>query len=341
MAKKLGVGIVGTGWVSEGHITAYQNNSNVEIVSLCGRTVESAEKKAGQYRLSVEATDDYSRMLANPDIDIISICTPNHLHPEQTIQAARAGKHIIIEKPVALNMEDLGRMVSEVEKAGVKTIVSFVLRWNPLFVIIDQMLKDGTIGDIFYAEVDYMHGIGPWYKQYEWNVKKDIGGSSLLSAGCHAMDGLLWFSGKEVVEVTSYGMKSSNPSYKDYEYPPSSVTILKFADGSTGKVASSLDCTSPYVFNINLLGSNGTIRNNQVWSKKFAGQTSWVTIPTILPDSGDVSHHPFQGEIDHFVDCIINDKRPSPDLAEAAKVHEIKFAADLSAEKGRPVALPL
>jgi len=337
VSEKLGVGIVGTGWVSEGHITAYMNNPNVEIRAICGRTLEAARNKAAKYQICAETMDDYSKMLDDPGIDIVSICTPNDLHPEQTIMAARARKHIVIEKPVALDPGDLRRMVNEVKAAGVKTIVSFVLRWNPLFKIIKRMLQDGDIGRIFFAEVDYMHGIGPWYKQYEWNVKKDIGGSSLLSAGCHAVDAILWFTEKDVVEVTSYFTRSSNPSYKEYEYEPSSISILKFADGTAGKVLSSIDCTQPYVFNINLMGSEGTIRNNQVWAKKLEGQTSWATIPTILPDSGDVSHHPFQGEIDDFVDSILQDRRPSPDLAEAARVHEVIFAADESARTGRPV----
>lgn len=226
------------------------------------------------------------------------------------------------------------------ERAKVKTVVSFVLRWNPLFQTIKAMLADCMIGELFYAEVDYMHGIGPWYKQYEWNIKKSIGGSSLLTAGCHAVDGLRWFVQQEAVEVSAY----SNFSKKNplgYEYEPNSVTIVKFADGTIGKVASSVECVMPYSFNIELLGDQGTIRNNQIYTRKWPGQTGWATIPTILPDSGDVTHHPFVGEVNHLVECILTDKESHVNVADAVKTHEICLATELSAAEGRPVKLPL
>jgi len=239
---------------------------------------------------------------------------------------------------VALNLEDLRRMDKAVKEAGVKTVVSFVLRWNPLFQSIKALLEQGAIGKVFYAEVDYWHGIGPWYKQYKWNIKKEIGGSSLLSAGCHAVDAMRFFLGKEVAEVFAYSTKI----WQDYEYDPTIAGVLRFTDGTIGKISSCLECTTPYQFNIDLLGEYGTIRNNKIYSKKlFPGQTDYAIIPTVLPDSGEVSHHPFQGEIDHFIDCILNDVESHVNLADAVKTHEIIFAMDLSAEEGRPVKLPL
>ncbi|HOT50354.1 MAG TPA: gfo/Idh/MocA family oxidoreductase, partial [Candidatus Hydrogenedentes bacterium] len=94
---------------------------------------------------------------------------------------------MLLEKAMATNVEDARAIRDAVAKAGVKSVVGFVLRWNPLFNLIKTQLADGTIGRVFLGEVDYFHGIGPWYGQYSWNVKKDIGVSSLLSAGCHAM----------------------------------------------------------------------------------------------------------------------------------------------------------
>ncbi|MBO3842584.1 MAG: Gfo/Idh/MocA family oxidoreductase [Candidatus Brockarchaeota archaeon] len=335
--KKLKVAVVGTGWVSGEHMSAYKANQYTELVAVCGRTKESAERKLKEYGYSAKIYIDLEEMLEKEDIDILSICTPNNLHPEETIIAAEHKKHVLIEKPVALNEEDLNRMIEAVDRNKVKTLVSFVLHWNPLLMTIDKLLQDDAIGEIYYGEVDYFHGIGPWYKQYKWNIKRDVGGSSLLSAGCHAVDALLWFIGRKPVEVFSFTTRSSNPDFKEYEYDPTSVTLIKFDNGSVGKVASSLDCKTPYIFNIELFGSKGTIRNNQVFSHKFPGQTNYATIPTILPDSGDVRHHPFEGEINHFVDCILNDKKPFPDLKDAAVTHRVIFASDLSAKEGKPI----
>ena len=338
--RKLGVGIFGAGWVAGEHARAYLNNPHCRIVAIGSRTERSAKALADRYGLDVRIYTDYQKFLDDPELDVVSICTPPNLHAQETIEAAQAGKHILIEKAIAIKLEDLPRMEKAVKEAGVKTVVSFVLRWNPLFQCIKSLLEQGALGRIFYAEVDYWHGIGPWYKQYSWNIKKDVGASSLLSAGCHAVDAMRYFLGldKKVVEVFAYSTKI----WQEYEYDPTIAGVLKFEDGTIGKISSSIECTTPYQFNIDLLGEHGTIRNNRIYSKKLMpGQTDYADIPTILPDSGDVTHHPFQGEIDHLIDCILNDVESHVNLSDAVKTHEIIFAMDQSAAEGKPVKLPL
>ena len=97
-------------------------------------------------------------------------------------------------------------------------------------------IDEGLIGSIHYGEVDYYHGIGPWYGQFRWNTSKENGASSLLSAGCHALDALLLCMGGEVEEVSSYA-SSSRSIFSGYEYPTATTTIIKFTDGRIGKVA--------------------------------------------------------------------------------------------------------
>jgi predicted dehydrogenase len=215
-----------------------------------------------------------------------------------------------------------------------------VLRWNPLFETVRALLADGVIGRVFAAEVDYLHGIGPWYPQYSWNIKRAMAGSSLLTAGCHAVDGLRWFVQKRAKEVFAYANFSvQNPLH--YEYEPNSMTLIRFEDGTLGKVTSSVECVMPYVFNVELFGDQGSIRNNHVYSKRWVGQKGWATIPTILPDSGDVTHHPFQEEVNHFVDCILSGHESHANLEDTALTHEICFASEISARERRPVPLPL
>lgn len=335
--EKLGIGIVGAGWVSGEHIRAYQRNPNTEVRAITSRREYSIHERMEETGVECEIFTDYHQMLAEADIDIVSICTPNHLHAEETIHAAEAKKHILIEKPVALNLEDLIEMREAVRQAGVKTVVSFVLRWNPLFLTIKSLLEDGAVGEIFYAEVDYLHGISDWYRGWNWVTSKEKGGSSLLAAGCHAVDAIRWFVGDEIEEVMAYSTKAD----ARYEYDPTIVAILKFAGGTVGKVASSLECKMPYVFDIEILGDKGSMRNNKIWSHKFPGQTDFASVPTILPDSGDVTHHPFEGEIDHFVQCILEDRESFVNLEDAYNTHEICLAVDRSAETGEPVKLPL
>jgi predicted dehydrogenase len=338
---KLGVGIIGTGWVSGEHIKAFARNPRTEVVAVCSRDAARAEAHARSFGLvDCRAYDSLDEMLKDERVQVVSICTPHHQHAEQAMRCAEAGRHLLIEKPIAITLESLRGLERAVAASRVKTVVSFVLRWNPLFETIKALLGDETIGKIFYAEVDYLHGIGPWYQQYEWNIKKAMGASNLLTAGCHAVDGLRWFLGREAVEVSAYANYSPDNPLR-YEYEPNSVTILKFADGTIGKVACSVECVMPYAFKIELLGDRGTIRNNQVYTRRWPGQTNWATIPTVMPDSGDVSHHPFVGEVDHLVECILNDTESHVNVADAVKTHEICFASEISAREGRPVRLPL
>jgi predicted dehydrogenase len=339
--KQLGAGIVGTGWVSGEYIRAFEANPQTQMRGIVSREKARAQAKVAEYGLAeCHAYDRLEEMLADREIHIVALATPNYLHAEQGVAAARAGKHLVIEKPVALDLTALHELQTAVRAAKVRTVVGFVLRWNPLFETIRALLADNVVGPLFFAEVDYLHGIGPWYAQYEWNTKKSMAGSSLLTAGCHAVDGLRWFVQKRAVEVFAYANFSPNNPLR-YEYEPNSVTLVKFEDGTLGKVTSSLECVQPYVFHINLLGEQGAIRNNQVFTRRWPGQKGWATIPTILPDSGDVAHHPFREEINHFVDCIVNHRESHANLEDAALTHEICFASEISSREHRPVKLPL
>lgn len=340
--SQLGVGIIGTGWVSGEHIRAFETDTRSKVVAVCGRSEAKARDKAVECGIDCAHYDDYDKMIARDDIDIIVVASPPHVHREHAVAAAEAGKHILLEKAMAVSLEDCRAIRDACDKAKVKSVVSFVLRWNPLFDIIKTQLADDTVGKVFYGEVDYFHGIGPWYGQYGWNVKKEIGGSSLLSAGCHALDALCYFMGGQVAEVTQYATDIKGPEFKEYEYPPTTVTILKFTDGRIGKVASSIACRQPYVFNINLIGEHGTINNNKIFSTtKYPGQTHWTEVPTILPDSGDVTHHPFTDEAAHLIDCIESGDESHCNIANAYTTHEIVLAADQSGATGKPVSLPL
>lgn len=335
MNAKLGAAVWGAGWVSGEHIKAYVNNPNCEVVAIGSRKAESARARMNAAGIECAIYTDLDELLADPNVDVVSICTPNHLHAGETVKAAEAGKHILIEKPVAMNLPDLRKMQEAVRKSGVKTVVSFVLRWNPLFQCIKGIQQTDALGRIFMAEVDYWHPLGRWYKGFDWVTTREQGGSMLLAAGCHAVDAIRYFVGSEVSEVSAY-----STNIGPCEYDASITAALKFENGAIGKVSATWDVASPYVFNIELLGENGTMRNNMLFSKKLLpGQQGWTEIPTILPDSGDVSHHPFQGEIDHLVDCILTGTESHVNLEDAAKTHEVCFAADISACEGRPVRI--
>ncbi len=337
----LGAAIVGTGWVSQEYVKALAADPRTELRALVSGDAARARARAAEWGLGgVECLGSLEPLLKRSDIHIVVLCGRHATHAAQGAAAARAGKHVVVEKPVALDLASLRDLAAAVRESGVRSVVSFVLRWNPLFETIKAMLADGLIGPVYYGEVDYLHGIGPWYGLWSWHRSRRGGGNALLTAGCHAVDGLRWFVGSRAVEVSAYATTSRSNALQ-YEYDPNIVALLKFENGAVGKVATSVECAQPYMFDIRLLGETGTIHNNRVFTRRWPGQKGWAEIPTILPDSGDVTHHPFAGEIRHFVDCIAAGQESHCSVAEAVETHEICLAAEISARQGRPVRLPL
>jgi predicted dehydrogenase len=337
---KLGVGVVGLGLVAQEHIKGYLSNPHCEIVAFCSRDKERARSKAENLALEhCQAYDDIEEMLKKDEIDLVSICTPNNLHVEQGIAAAEAGKHLVMEKPIALDMEDGRSLEKAVKKAGIKNVVCFVLHWYPRFVNQVALVESGAVGQVFFADCEYLHGhLERYESQWRWIWKKSMGGSTLMQGGIHAVDAMRQFMTAPAVEVTAY----SHGHTSKYEYNPTIVGIVKFADGSVAKIASSFETEMPYQLNLRLYGTRGTIQNDRLWSGVISPkQNNWDVFPAIGADSGDPSHHPFSPMINHIVDSILNDKPAFPDISDALKSHEIAFAADISAELGRPVKLPL
>jgi len=332
---KLGAGIIGCGAVAEEYVKAFQRDERSEVRALVSRNPANAERYRDKYNLQCAIETDAEKMLRMKDVDVVVVCTPHDLHTRYVVAAADAGKHVIIEKPVALTMDDVRKQLQAVRRNNVKTIVSFVLHWNPLLMSIDKLIEAGALGNIFMVEVDYLHRIWMTPKQ-KWLGSREHSGTAILTGGCHAVDALRWFARSEAEEVYAYQVKTENP----IEYPGTISVNVKFQDGKIGRTATSFDARMPYRFNIGVYGTDGSIRNDEVFAPKlFPGQNNFLKVPCILPDSANVSHHPFTSEVAHFLDCILGDKRPFPDLEDAAKTHALCFAADLSAESGRPVRI--
>lgn len=333
--EKLGAGIIGCGAVAEEYVKAFQRDERSEVRVLVSRHAANAERYRDRYNLQCAIETDAEKMLQRKDVDVVVVCTPHDTHTRYVVAAAEAGKHVIIEKPVALAMDDVRKQLEAVRKNHVKTIVSFVLHWNPLLMSIDKLIEGGALGNIFMVEVDYLHRI--WMTpQQKWLGSSKQSGTAILTGGCHAVDALRWFARSEAEEVDAYQVKTENP----IEYPGTISVNVKFHDGKIGRSATSFDARMPYRFNIGVYGTEGSVRNDEVFAPKlFPGQNNFLKVPCILPDSAAVSHHPFTSEVAHFLDCIVGDKRPFPDLEDAAKTQAICFAADLSAESGRPVKI--
>src|SRR4029453_1384313 len=185
--KTLGVAIVGAGWCASQHIAAFQQNPHTAITWICGRDLErtrAAAAKAGLALADVRITTDFDDVLADRNVDIVSIATPNHLHADQAVAAAQAGKHFVLEKPTGLDVPELVRIRDAVRRAGVRTIVSFELRFNPFLKFARWLQAEGWLGRIRFARTQYLSNVADWYSGWEWVRTRASGRRTLPPAGC-------------------------------------------------------------------------------------------------------------------------------------------------------------
>src|SRR5919204_2536909 len=205
-SRTLGVAVCGIGWCASQHIAAFRRNPRARITWLCARDPARARANLDKYGVDVSdarVTTSYDEVLAAPEVDIVSIATPNHLHADEAVAAASAGKHILLEKPTGLDVAELARINAAVRRAGVRTIVSFELRYNPFLRFARWLRTEGWLGDIRFARTQYLSRVTDWYAGWDWVRTAASGRSHLLAAGCHAVDALRWCSGLEPVEVSA------------------------------------------------------------------------------------------------------------------------------------------
>jgi predicted dehydrogenase len=340
--KKHNVGIIGYSWAATAHIGAIQGTQKGQVTAVWSSRPLSSEELSTRHGTPIRVYSDLKAMLSSADIDVVDITSYPNQHAEQFIEAARHGKHIIIEKPLAVDWNEIVQMKKALAEARVRTCVCFECRFSSQFLATKAVIDSGLLGKLHYGEVDYYHGIGPWYGQYRWNTRKDMGGSALLTAGCHALDALLLCMNDAVDEVTSYATQSASPLFTPYEYQTSATTILRFKGGSIGKTAAVVDCLQPYYFHTHLVGSEGSLLDNKFHSQKVAGlnRHAWSQLSMRMLDSGDVADHPYQTQFQAFFDALDAGKdMPLTSFADAFATHRVIAAADKSAADRRPVKI--
>jgi UDP-N-acetyl-2-amino-2-deoxyglucuronate dehydrogenase len=342
MSKTLNVAVIGYGWAATAHIDAINTTKQGKVTAVWSSRSLSPAELTARHGTPITPYTDLGKMLDDPSIDVVDITSYPDQHAAQFIACARHGKHVIVEKPLAVEWREVLAMKKAVAETKIKTCVCLECRYSSQFLATKAVIDSGLIGRLHYGEVDYYHGIGPWYGQYRWNTKRSLGGSALLTAGCHAMDALLLCMNDEVDEVTSYATQSANPLFTPYEYKTTSTTILKFKNGGVGKCAAVVDCLQPYYFHTHLVGSEGSILDNKFHSQKLAGlnRHAWSDLSMKLLDSGDVGDHPYLTQFQAFFDALERGTdMPLTSFSDGFVSHRVMAAADKSAIEGRPVRL--
>jgi len=311
MDKKIRLGIIGASSFAEAHLFGIAQCKNAEIVAVCDIVEERAKDMAEKYNIPSYYVD-YKDLLAREDIDAVTIPLPDQVHCQATVDALNAGKHVMCEKPMALNMDDCKQMIEASRKTGKQLMIGQVCRYTDSFKKAKALVEDGEIGELFFVESEYAHDYSKIGGFGGWRVTPER--HPVIGGGCHAVDLLRWIAGNPT-EVTAY---ANNKVLTDWPIMDCTVAILQFPNNVIGKVMTSVGCKRSYTMRTVLYGTKGTIIMDNtsptmsIFKEDFRGEDTYrgaeqqrveIKIPVA------VNNHNTAAEIGDFCQCIL-DGRP-------------------------------
>ncbi|MEX1351184.1 MAG: Gfo/Idh/MocA family oxidoreductase [Desulfobacterales bacterium] len=356
MAKKggYGIGIVGCGMIADFHARAIEAMRGGHLACVFSRSKANADRVARAFDCA--SYQNYTAFLDHPGLDIVVIATPSGAHLEPCLQAAKAGKHIICEKPLEVTLERVDLMIQACDQNGVMLAGIFPRRFNDATAVFKRAVDSGRLGKITLADA-YIK----WYRTQEYYDSGDWrgtwlldGGGALMNQSIHTID-LLYYLAGEVASVCAY---ADLAIHKDIETEDNAVAIVKFTSGALGVIEGSTSCFSPtgHPAEVHICGSEGSIfmRDNSftVWDFKRKRSSDKKNMQKFRAEPGeagagaaDPSAIDFSGHQKNFEDAVRSLKRgdkPFIDGTEARKSIEIILAIYHSAlTGGKPVQLPL
>ena len=355
MAKKkssitdvVGIGIIGGGGIAQGvHIPGYQALKTAKVLAVAD-PVEATRQTVTE-RLGVESTyADYREMLERDDIHAVSVTTPNFLHMQATIDALNAGKHVLCEKPLAMNAKEGAKMVEAAKKNNRKLMCGYNHRFRPEIQTLKKFAEDGALGDMYFARVQALRrrGIPSWGL---FVSKEKNGGGPLIDIGVHMLDAtlhVLGFPKPIAVSGKTYQMFGKKGDvmglfgqwdYKNFTVEDFAVAQVRFENGMTLSLESSFcaNIAESEIMNFQILGDKGGCTLQPLQMHTEQNMTLLDIQPAFLPQNVQ-SHF---AQISSFVDSVLNDTPVYTPGEEALQVTRIIDAIYESSEKGREVKL--
>lgn len=313
------IGIIGMGMRGNFYAKAVKNNAYAELVSLSEKNSRRLEESKDEF--GIDGYSDYNQMLEEKKIDLVIVALPDHMHKEATLKAASKKINILIEKPFATSLDDAKVMVNEIKKAGIKAMVAFEHRWNPVFISAKESIDTKEI-----INIQLMHGcfcckiIFP-SKMISWASETSV--AHCLST--HIIDIALWLSMKKVLSIYATGQKNILSGMGIDTYDTITAT-LKFKDGTIGTFFSSwiYPDSTPLIYDLRLeiLGSNGAIEidcRDQMIHK----MTDIYSHPSILHDIYGKPIGLTTELLNSFIDNIRENTKPLVSLNEGLYVVKI------------------
>ncbi|HEX3871107.1 MAG TPA: Gfo/Idh/MocA family oxidoreductase [Pirellulales bacterium] len=346
----LGFGIIGCGMIANFHAKAIAAVKGTKLVACFDTFTASADKLAAS--TGCKAYYELDKMLADPGVDIVTIGTPSGAHMEPAVAAARAGKHVIVEKPLEITLKRCDKIIKECEKAGVKLSAIFPSRFHDSSIEMKRAVDSNrfgklTIGDSYvkwFRSQEY-YDSGRWRGTWELD-----GGGALMNQAIHSVDLLTWLMGP-IVEIRA---QTATLAHQRIAVEDTAIAAVRFASGALGTIEATTAAYPGYLKRLELHGSAGSAAMEEEdivrWDfakpnkRDTAVQKSMNERKSTGGGASDPSAIGFHGHARQFadvVDAIKKNRKPAVDGAEGRRSVEIVLGIYKSAETGRAIELPL
>ena len=355
-------GVIGTSWIAGWHARWINSHPRGDVVAVCGRDPARTRSVAVAWGAS-EVYADYRELMDRAEIDAVVIATPDYLHHQMVLHAARRGYHVICEKPLALSLDHAREMLAAVEAAGVHHMTFFTYRWGPHLVRMKELIDEGYVGRPLYAELRYSQPSIPTLDEYgapahDWHYHPEQGTGILGRIGSHLIDVALWMLG-DIDSVTCVGARHFDrlgPVGRGMVQPADTVMIgARFASGAVGSLRASGSGTTPSQEQLlSIRGDRGTLEATLEPSLHGAPAGQPATLiagPDDLWDEVDLDQ-PLLGRVAdlfaakpvadrQFIEDIVSGRRTVPSLADGVRVQAVMHAAVEAERAGLEQSVPV
>lgn len=345
MKEKVGVGLIGSQFISTIHAESLKTVANAELMAVCSPTIGNAKDFALKHGIPYHFTS-LAEMLKLEGLDLVVIGAPNNTHCELALQVAAAGKHLVVEKPLCMNLEEADRMIAACKNAGVKLMYAEELCFTPKYVRLKGLLDEGALGKPVLLKQSEKHD-GP-HADHFWDVERS-GGGVTMDMGCHAIQFFRWLNGNNPVKSVYAQMITA--VHKDKTLgDDNAIIILEFENGVLAMAEESWTKLGGMDDTAEIHGTEGVayadvLQGNsiQTYSAKgvgYAVEKAGNTVGWSFTMYEEIWNYGFPQEFAHFIDCVLHDREPLVTGEDGRAVLEVIFAAYESAGSGKKVYLP-
>ncbi len=332
--RKIRYALVGLGWIAqESVLPAFAHaNDNSELVAFVSDNSTKIETLSKQYEVQRSYSyDEYDKCLNSGEIDAVYIALPNHLHCEYTVRAAKAGIHILCEKPMAVTEAECEQMMQAVEDNKVKLMIAYRLHFDKANMEAVEIAKSGKIGDVRIFNSVFSQQVA------EGNVRLEdisIGGGTIYDMGIYCINAVRYLFQSEPTEVFAFSANNKEKRFEKIDEMTSA--ILRFPGERLATFTSSFGADAVSTFQI--VGTKGDLRMDSAYS--YQGELKQqITINNQKQEQSFAAGDQFAAEITYFSDCLLTDSYPEPSGVEGLADVRIIRALYESAQTGKPIQL--